>query len=244
MPDSSDIVILIGFVVVLSIFSYAAYWAFSIRSVLASRLYRNQALGIGLIILSLGFTSLFVIVTQGNQIFIPISWVVTLIIFYWVDASMLAARRTDPLLRDTLRWSKVRFIVLGVNALGIGVTAVVTLATNNFGHGITQYNPNLPTYYLFLLFLPVYATIGSAIAGPSTSARRSGDPALRKHLLWFGISGAVTLGLAITGPFLRVPQLLGIVVVLFAPAYGYCLYRSAKALVPLNRFSELEVARK
>src|SRR5205823_5327134 len=47
------------------------------------------------------------------------------------------------------------------------------IITNNYGYGITQYDPNLLTYYLFLLFLPTYATVGSAFAALSMSARRS-----------------------------------------------------------------------
>jgi len=151
---------------------------------------------------------------------------------------MERARRTDPLLRDTLSWSKLKYVVLSLNILGIVATSVVTLVTNNYGHGITNYDPTLPIYYIALLFVPFYATAISAFPALLISALRSGDDGLRKHLRWFGRHAVISLGLAAITPFTSaiIPvQEQSYVVALFAPFYGYCLYRSAKELAPLNR---------
>src|ERR1700719_3382495 len=86
---------------------YAAYWAFDIRRSLSVRLYRNQAFGLGVFSLVimlaalpspqpgssgiLGNISFQVVYTLVTCVF----WLGTI---YFVDASVLASRRSDPLL--------------------------------------------------------------------------------------------------------------------------------------------------
>src|SRR5208282_2621530 len=93
-------------IVAVPIYSYAAYWAFSIRHALAVRLYRRQAFGIGFIILAIWFTmGAFVLVPSTNlklytALTDPSFYFLFIVLFYWIDASVLATRRSDPLLRD------------------------------------------------------------------------------------------------------------------------------------------------
>ena len=97
---------------------YAAYWAFGIRRALAVNIYRSQALGIGLVAVSfaiLVFESVirvFIIPLTQHYSFISlvILFIVFLVLFYWIDATMISARRSDPLLRDSLHWSKLRIL--------------------------------------------------------------------------------------------------------------------------------------
>src|SRR5579862_5646250 len=98
---AADLLSIAGLAIVSVIFAHSAFWALNIRRALAVPLYRNQALGLEFVILEAGFLSTFILFFGDNQLFIPIVWVVDFGVFYWINASMLAARRTDPLLRDT-----------------------------------------------------------------------------------------------------------------------------------------------
>jgi hypothetical protein len=235
-----DVVSIVGLSVVSGIFAYAAFWSFNIRTGLAVPLYRNQAAGLGLVILEAGFISLYVLFFPNNQLFIPIVWIVDFGIFYWINASMLAARRTDPLLRDTFHWRKLRFVILSLAALGIIATTGFLFLTDNFGAGIVNYNPNAPSFYLTLLFSPAFFIFIPAGVVLAIAAFRSGDLAFRRHLLWFGLFAIISLGPEILGIFTADRETHIIIVAIFAPVYGYCLYRSARALVPLNKIPSME----
>jgi hypothetical protein len=222
------------------IFFYAAYWAFSIRHALTIHLYRRQAFGVGVIVLALWTTVGIYGAFQGVvslQIFSVVSnliWYFTwLTIFYWVDASVLASRRSDPLLRDTLYWSKLRVPLWTVDLIAVGITfSVIGYAEvagnvpllNQLAYGNLD-NPILSFFY----GLPVILGLVCGVVFLSASAVRSKwDRTLRKHYAWFALFLLLTLG--ILGPL----SLLGPISFLFA---GFALYRSAKSLVPLNRVS-------
>src|SRR5579864_7773784 len=103
-------------------FAYTSYWAFGIRHALAVERYKNQALGIGLIAIALGL----IILNPGNPSTVPgVAFLQALPLtllevftFYWVDASVLASRRSDPLLRDTFRWRRLRFVLWAIIIIG------------------------------------------------------------------------------------------------------------------------------
>jgi hypothetical protein len=232
---NEDIVSIVGVIVVSAIFGYSAFWAFNIRSGLSVPLYRNQAAGLGVVILEAGFISLFVLFFPNVQLFIPLLWIVDFGIFYWMNASMLASRRSDPLVRDTLHWSKLRYIILGIALLGIFSTTGALFTTNNFGVGIANYNPNVPALYLLSIFTPSFSIFSAGSITLSIAALRSRDHAFRMHLLWFGLFGLTSVGPEIVGIFTRDLESHVLSVAIFAPVYGYCLYRSARALAPLNK---------
>jgi hypothetical protein len=233
---SVDLVSIAGLSVVSVVFAYAAFWAFNIRTGLAVPLYRNQAAGLALVILEAGFISLFVLFFPNNQLFIPILWIVDFGIFYWINASMLAARRTDPLVRDTIHWRRLRFLILGVAVLGVVTATFLLFSTNNFGAGVGHYNPNAPAFYLVALFTPAFSIFIPAGAGLAMAAYRSRDPSFRRHLSWFGLFALISVAPEILGILTSDQEARIVIVAVIAPLYGYCLYRSARALVPLNKF--------
>lgn len=113
------------------LFADASYWAFKFRQILPVRIYRNQALGIGLV--AFGWILIFIdnILFNGEifTAYIPffiINVSVLILLFYFIDASILAGRRSDPLLRDTLHWRKLRIVLWILNFLvGAVIIALV-----------------------------------------------------------------------------------------------------------------------
>ncbi len=232
------------FVITVPIYSYAAYWAFGVRHALAVRLYRRQAFGIGVIVLAIwstnGIFALSGIVSL--QIFSALStltwYFLLLALFYWIDASVLASRRSDPLLRDTFHWSKLR-IPLWIVDLFAAATALSVLVYSEITGNVpllnqvaagTSNNANLNFVYALPLVLAVVCGI---IFLSATAVRAKWDRPLRRHFAWFAVFLVFLFGTVGNLP-------IGPLILLCA---GFALYRSAKSLVPLNRIS-LEVAPK
>jgi hypothetical protein len=243
MASSMDLLTLIEVVVTIIpvlLLAYASYWALSVRHSLAVRLYRNQALGIGLV--SATF-ALLVTTVYGNlsptifgDIFFPLAVLPSTVTFYWVDASVLASRRTDPLLRDTIHWKSLRIALWLV--LIVLIVVYFSALTYYFVTGISS-----PIVYVDLVIILI-PLVSAAVAIPIIS-RRSRDMNFRRHLMWFALFGfSLFLPIVIGGILFPSSQptfnadssiLIGVTI------GGYCLYRSAKSLVPLNRISGLEV---
>jgi len=225
MLSNFELFLIIGFAIPLVPLGYVIYWALEIRHALFVRLYRNQALGVALVALSLLFSVYSglppVVLTAFGIVLV---FVGIFLVFYWIDISLRAARRSDPLLRDTLKWSKVRKVLWPL-IIGLSVLFIV---------GIILKLENLAN---FIAPFPYFIVIASGALYLPVAARRSKDPILRKHFIWFGL---FFIGFLIAGsgeggnfPFILVGDLVTIGGTLFG---GYCLYRSARSLVPLNRF--------
>jgi len=244
MASSSDVAAIIGAAAMALTYAYVAYWAFEIRRALAVRLYRTQALGVGLLAVSLPLAQIYY---TGSTLYgwpPELSFVTvlffTLSLLYWTNISVRAERQSDPLLRDTLGWSRLRFLVLAI----VLVTAV-------YDSGNIVYNllngyavSGTPTGFLAITFgIPALVPLVAAAVMLPAIGLRTKDPTLRKHLLWFGLFAAFlfvfveVLSSAFANPLdLILVQDSGIIL------GGYCLYRSARALVPLNRISADEEA--
>jgi hypothetical protein len=247
MASSEGIMILLNALrlIPLAIILYAACWAFDIRHALAVRVYKNQALGVGL--LSIFFVYLLFLNTGGaaQGPYAPLIGLLELLfgltgflgVMYFVDASVLASRRSDPLFRDTLHWSIVRYVVwtyeifsasftgLGTALSMIGGTSASLLQVVSFGFSISFPLVFLVPIFSFLILIPV--------------AIRARDPYLRGHFEWLGLMAGSTLLLQISGaiPSSDFTVLVGIILTSIG---GYCLYKSARSLVPLNRTPRLE----
>jgi len=232
------------------VFLLASYEALAIRRALAVRLYRNQALGIGLVALAFVVLSAFQLSVLpflppntggpfGTPINYPFIYFTWLVLFYWIDASVRAARRSDPLLRDTLRWSQVRIVVWALVIGSIAVTSSIVLylvvetglsifAQASLPFGGPGASPlNFLTFFVPIIFGAVYLPV---------AALRSKDPTLRRHLAWFGLGFLffVAILFLFNSPFPEIAQLAQSEMVV---SVGYFLYRSARSLVPLNRIS-------
>ena len=243
MVDSFVVVAYIEYSIIILIFGYAAYWALTIRHALVGALYRNQAFGTGLIAAIMTLT-IFVVaadVTGVQSIITPFVLVLVLVIFYFIDSSILAARRSDPLLRETLRWTRSRYLLWVLVFFLVAASAAATelfsdtLQNNSFGFAI-------------LTGAPFFAVLGLGLVALPISATRSRDGTLRTHFGWFGLFVAFLLAFVITvapAPSLNFTtgNFTFFNIADFQVAFvcmivaGYCLYRSARSLAPLNRIS-------
>jgi len=219
---------------------YAAYWAFAIRRALVGRIYRNQALWLG--VLTILFVLLVVAPTPtGNGLaadFLNNAPTVALTLGFlaFVDSTVPIARRSDPLLRNIIHWEKVRVVAWAVLILVEILTTYSEIESNN-------------TSSATVAGLIAVALIG---APPMLiGARRSMDPNLRGSLKWFALSLLFFLGIILVGV---VETKLNLSTYYTTSSYGqipyaavlilvaYALYRSIRSLEPINRLPTLEPA--
>ena len=230
---------------------YAAYWAFSIRRALRVHLYRRQAFGVGFLVLAI-WGVLAVFIALGLNVSTPVAtleqfsafYFLFFVLFYWIDSSVLASRRSDPLLRDTLQWSKVRIFLWAsiiITTLIPFVILIDVLATSNSALFDQMNNGTIggPVISNLLdgvvLNFPVVIPIVGLIYLPVISSRSKWDRNLRTHFIWFV---PASLGLLLIFFGIPVPESVGVILNPFVLiGMYYSLYRSAKALVPLNRVS-------
>lgn len=235
------------FMVLVALFAYAVYWGLLIRRGLAVNIYRNQALGISLVSFA------YIIQLIGNYLslttfadnpFISSSaafglryTLVLLLTFYWIDASIRASQDSDPLSRDTLLWSRVRYVLWTINIAGPAIFIGFLLLTGDY-HIMDNQSAGLLTAIISTLaIVPLFVTFVSGIISLPFAAARSKDRNLRRQIEWFALSNLFLLLVLNILPGLLpnnsvaqgVSQFLGFLL------GGYCLYRSAFALVPLNQ---------
>jgi hypothetical protein len=239
-PVSSDIATLISVFAYIAIVSYAVYWAFSIRRALSVRLYRNQELALGFVagsqFLDLTSHGVFVNLHYYLAYFVGEA-IVSVILVYFIDASVVAGRMSDPRLRDTLHWRRLRmFIWLAVIAVLLAIISVATYS--QISTGGVPFSLAVSLNSAGVLFDLVWGSL-FVVAIPIT-AIRSKDPRLRAHLVWFTVFIALGFVLAPIGNgVVPVPATVQTFVILGSLiGEGYCLYRSARALVPLNRIAQ------
>ena len=224
-------------------YCYAIYWALDTRKALAVRVYRSQALATGLLALMvwLSYTSIFELSGSPNE---QLSQGVTVIafealllaLFYFADVTVKASRRSDPLLRDTLHWSKVRIPLWLAISVSYGVFLVVVaygtitnnlailnaISTGDFGNAVFNIDFN------YLIYLPFVGVIPLVVVW----FRAKWDRTLRRHFLWL----IVALVMLFATTFLTV----GFILVFLAA--GYFLYRASRSLAPLSRLTRDENA--
>jgi hypothetical protein len=260
--SSFDIGTIVAAAIVILAFAYAAFWAFNIRRNLKVKLYRHQALGIGLVAVGVGY---FTFVLDNGISYLPVSifeypladiffysFLACLVpLLYWTDSSILAARDSDPLQRDVLHWGRIRNVLWGavVICLGAGGAYVVYqslfLSQQAAQAGNSTYLVGVP---LILNIIAVVVPLAVPLAvGPvflSVAVRRTKDLTLRRHMKWFGLGAAflVSGALAEVLAILITPHgnslLLPISLLALFSASAYCFYRSARAVLPIYSFTE------
>lgn len=227
LSDMSTGILFVGLPI---IWIYAAYWAFDIRRALSTNVFRNQALGMGLV--AIGWLLVNTVYSFGlpttAEVGAPL--IVVALSFYWIDTSIFAAQRTDPLQRNTMRWREVRWLLWPTFGLLFTLTLLV------------EYSPPLAAWqpvWLGILWLPSFMIPAAILAAVFVkSVMRSKDRTLRRHLRWFGLS-FVGLFATLIITELIVTSLGGIVSDATTSSgftvFAYCIYRSAKSLAPLER---------
>ena len=236
MPSELSTIFFASWLMVSALFSYAAYWAFIIRRALVHGLYRRQAswvVAMGIYFVALSSFLTFAIYYNLNSLIVnalggTIIGSGFIVIFAWMDTTIRVARRSDPLSRDTIHWSKLRYFI-GLVTVGGAVTSVFQAVTSGF----SQVAP-----YGGALFIGAIALI--------VSAKRSGDITLKKHLLWTGLC-TFFLWLASQAEMpLSEIQLLAqsnlsqVFTFVIVAAGAFSLYKSAKSLIPLRHMSALD----
>jgi len=258
--SSLDIVTIVAAVIVILAYAYAAFWALNIRRNLKARLYRHQALGIGLVAICVAYFTFF---TDGGGNYLPaavseypltgfvfFSFLACLVpLLYWTDSSLLAVRDSDPLQRDVLGWGRIRVFLWGAVAaclVGGGAYTVyqsIFLSQQTAQAGNSTYLVGVPLIInVTALIVPLVAPPASAVVFLSVAVRRTRDLTLRRHLKWFGL-GAAFFGLGVLVGVLLTPVQgssflypISSLVIFVGSAYSF--YRSARATIPMYSFTE------
>jgi hypothetical protein len=238
------------------LFVYAAYRALVIRRVIAVRLYRRQSLWVGIsgfywAFFTLGLGLAAALYSQ-NPAFVSSHSIIAysvfvalygalIVSFLWIDSTIRVARRSDPLLRDALLWSKLRVFLWAVifagMALGL-IFAPPSIVSSSGGNPVTEiisfYNANVIAFWIV-----GFASLAALIV----SGLRSKDVSLRRQILALGV---YVIALIFQGvPSVIVGDLhLGesgaLVAILAVVAYlinSLALVRTARSLAPLNKLS-------
>jgi hypothetical protein len=230
------------------VFAYGAYWAMTIRRVLMNYVYRKQAFWAGLVAIYFVAQSIFIaLALLYNQASFYVNLIAAgfiaagfVVIFIWIDSTIIVARRSDPLQRNTLRWSGLRYFIAITTTIGLFFNLVFN---------VIYASPSSPSFDL-LGSPPLVGFIGTLLLLGAValllSAKRSGDLTLRRHLKWFGLGAALLfLSGQVGSPWAKIsPGSIFIPMVtysIFAVA-AYCFYRSSKSLAPLGRLTLADIA--
>jgi hypothetical protein len=240
----------------LGVFAFSAYRAFGIRKGLAVGLYRNQALWAGgtatYWALQLAVYAITFSIYQTNpgpnlanivDDFVLFAWAYIALVlgFQWVDSSVKVARRSDPLLRDTMHWKYVRAALWLLILVGLVVSFTfyaLRVAVDADG------DPLLAVINFYILNSPVFLTVGLlSFLALYASSHHSGDPTLKRHLRWLAFYVIVLLlqgASSFLTRVLTVPEFSSILIPLVTAvtvANGLALYQTARSLAPLNRIT-------
>ena len=264
--SSFDIETIVAAVLVILAYAYAAFWALNIRRNLTIRLYRHQALGIGLVSICVAY---FTFNFDGGINYLPqavfeyplddvffFAFLACLVpLLYWTDSSLLAARDSDPLQRDVLGWARIRVALWGAVAVtlvgggGYVLYQLIFLSQQTAQAGNSIYLVGVPPIIDFIAaVVPLVVPIASALIFLPVAARRTKDLTIRRHLKWFGLGTAfMVLGffsiVLLGGTAGHTPGsggllLLPVAFLALFTASAYSLYRSAKAVISIYSFTD------
>jgi hypothetical protein len=154
--------------------------------------------------------------------------------FYWLDASVRVARRSDPLSREAFKWERLRVF------LWAWILVVFSILTGTVIGGIASPTNNSPALALFLFFLsPIFLVAISGLRVLPRAAKFASDKKFGKHLLWFGLFlffvliPLLNIFIPMYGP--PIPSLVPVLAFAIPQSIGgYCLYRSASSLASLK----------
>ena len=212
-----------------AVLAYTIYLSITVRRALSVGEYRKQTLGVGLIALAwmLLLLNYGVQAVTGSYALFSLGFgLVMMTLFYCIDSSVLAARRTDPLVRDTFWWTKLRYLLWAL-------TFAATVAAASLAY---YYQATTGTEPLFMYngqygvgYMPAWFVLAAGIIMLPVCASRARDKLLRRNIGWLG---AFVILIQIVGvePSSVANSQFGIFGVLFIASL--CLYESARSLVP------------
>jgi hypothetical protein len=231
---------------------YAAYWSFLILRKMRLRSYRRQAFIVGVISL---YAIVSIILFYAVYFFAPdlptalkptlanvqevLYGVLPAIGLAWADSSIRVGHRLDPLLRDSFKWSRTRWV--------LWPSMVLANIAFFVGSGLTT------TYDISakLGLVSALVLLGVSVVVVFRTAKRAADRNYRKSLEWFVAFLAfflvynagfipLILVLSVSNLFTYTPvNFIWAIVANFVivPMLFYCLYRCSRSLVPLNKIS-------
>lgn len=230
IPDAVTYAVFVVFAVV---YGYVAYTAIAIRRALSNRVYRTQALGLAVFVilvvefalasvvgatLTINFTG----IADAIQL-LAVWFAILLGFYYYIDASIMAARPTDPLFRDTLHWTQMRFAFWAYD-----ISAAIVFST---AAAVNRYNyANGGILAILQAGIPLLIVVFSGGVVLPIAIRRSNDKVLKKQLSWFVVYLAWLILLVVS----NLPAVIALAI--FLPG-AYLVYRSAASLVPLYKFN-------
>lgn len=242
MASSVDVMFwafVVGLLVAIGGGLYDAYWSLSLGRALRVRSYARQLSLIGLYsIYGTALFFLFYVVyflspdllnSPVYSLQVGLYAVLPPLIFAWVDSTITLGRRSDPLLRDPLRWSRLRLVLWPLL-----VASLIGFAWDGGAN---------------VIVLLSFGIVAVSVLPILKAARWSGDIHYRRSMQWFGVAIAATVfqnfGFHILMPGLGtglVYSSTGFVWSMIAnfgviPALFYSIYMCARSLVPLNRMS-------
>jgi hypothetical protein len=213
---------------------------------MAVRVYRDQALGVSLvslglflllstILLGLTFFAFSPLFASSASFYVRI-YLWLLLAMYWIDSSMRASIDLDPLSRNSLHWNKLRYLLWALNFAGIGVFAGFLILTGDYRF-FDNPSPGLAsTIIAELSLMPFFVTSISGTMALPIGAFRSRDRNFKRQLQWFALALFFFVGLDyIASLVANNSPAQGTIYSASFLLMGYCLYRSAHALVPLSR---------
>jgi hypothetical protein len=249
-----EIALIIFGPIVIALFFYAMYRALKVRRVLSVELYRRQALWAGANGLYWAFLFLFTLsasllydsnpqlstqIVAVNIVELGTLYVALILDFLWIDSSVNAARRSDPLVRDILSWRHLRIILWFAIFIGIVVSfTFYALPIVNRLNG----DPIMGVLSFWIVNSPVFYIVGlSSIVGLIISWSRAKDPILKRHLRWLFLYTIVlftqgNLSLLIYAPLSQQLLLAVLAGVLLTVAIlnGLALFKTARSLAPIS----------
>ena len=234
--------------VVILILLVGVFRVFQMRRAFVNPVYRSRATWYALLMFTIMATNVDgVISTPPEPVYLYLSFlpfvVLILMIFGFVDRSVLVAMETDFFHRNTLLWRQFRWpmlvgLLVTVAAFFFEVQALSSLS------GFPSLDSPLglqAAFYLFLVALPLvlgYSTIALIVA-----ARRTSDRVLKRSILILGIAlSTFVVSLVATTPLTSGTLLYVIVNQAFTIPGIYLFYVSAMSMVPLARVREDESA--
>jgi len=231
---------IIGLMLAMGLGAYDAYWSLALRRALRVRAYSRQALIVGsfsvygVVLFFLFYLVYFLapslLNSQLGTLQEALYVVLPPIAFAWIDSSIRVGRRTDPLLRDPLQWSKARFVLWPL--LLLSLLGFFPLRGGLNGTAILS-----------------FIIIGISVLPILMAAKWSGDRYYRRSLAWSGFALAILVvqnigfntlmpGLG-TGLIYSSSGFIWSILANFVavPLLFYGVYMCARSLVPLNRIS-------
>jgi hypothetical protein len=149
-------------------------------------LYRNRALWVGtvgtffaLLVLSTILIGTFASTNRFLSLFqFGLTNFGAILVFGWIDSNVRVARRSDPLRRNTLHWTKLRIFIWGILSIAI-VEGLVWAFVSDLNYLSSP--AGLGGAFLRSPFTPAAAF---GIVALAVNRRRISDITLKRHIKW------------------------------------------------------------